>query len=102
MSQVGGAIAVKCTGELRLMKFVARFRNKRSEEDISYYVAELGTPVLQFKNAWERLYFTTIRLQYTRIGPTMRGEVLLEEEAKAQIEALRMDEDWEEIKTPFQ
>lgn len=85
------------------MKFVARFRNKRSEEDISYYVAELGTPVLkQFKNAWERLYFTTIRLQYTRIGPTMRGEVLLEEEAKAQIEALRMDDDWEEIKTPFQ
>ena len=84
------------------MKFVARFRNKRSEEDISYYVAELGTPVLQFKNAWERLYFTTVRLQYTRIGPTMRGEVLLEEEAKAQIEALRMDEDWEEIKTPFQ
>lgn len=85
------------------MKFVARFRNKRSEEDISYYVAELGTPVLkQFEKAWERLYFTAIRLQYTRIGPTMRGEVLSEEEAKAQIEALRKDDDWEEIETPFE
>ena len=84
------------------MKFVARFRNKRSEEDISYYVAELGTQVLQFKNAWERLYFAAIRLQHTRIGPTMRGEVLLEEEARAQIEALIKDDDWEEIKTPFE
>jgi hypothetical protein len=83
------------------MKFVTRFHNKRSEEDISYYVAELGTPVM-FKQATERLYFVVIRLQLTRVGPTMRGEILKEDQAKAQIEDLRKVAEWEEIKTPFQ
>ncbi len=83
------------------MKFVTRYHNKRSEEDISYYVAELGTPVM-FPQAAERLYFVVIRLQLTRVGPTMRGEVLTEEQAKAQIEDLCKGDDWEEIKTPFQ
>jgi hypothetical protein len=83
------------------MKFVTRFHNKRSDEDVSYYVAELGTP-LMFKQARERLYFVVIRLQATRVGPTMRGEVLLEDQAKAQIEDLCEEADWEEIKTPFQ
>jgi len=59
-------------------------------------------PVLkQFKNAVERLYFTAIRLQYARIGPTMRGEVLREEEARAQIEARSKDDNWEKIQVPF-
>ena len=83
------------------MKFVTRFHNKRSDEDVSYYVAELGTPVM-FKQAKERLYFVVIRLQLTRVGPTMRGEVLPEDQAKAQIEDLGKGADWEEIKTPFQ
>jgi hypothetical protein len=83
------------------MKFVARFHNKRSEEDVSYYVAELGTPVM-FKQAKERLYFVVMRLQLTRVGPTMRGEVLGEAQAKAQIEDLGKGADWEEIKMPFE
>ncbi len=85
------------------MKFITRFRNKRSEEDISYYMAELGEPVMeQFEKAWERLYFVPIRLKHTRIGPTMRGEVLQEEEAKAQIDSLRNSDDWEEMKHQFE
>ncbi len=83
------------------MKFVTRFHNKRSEEDISYYVSELGTPTM-FEQAIERLYFVVIRLQLTRVGPTMRGEVLGEDPAKAQIEDLGKGVDWEEIKTPFE
>jgi hypothetical protein len=82
------------------MKFVTRFHNKRSDEDVSYYVAELGTPVM-FKQAKERLYFVVIRLQLTRVGPTMRGEVLQEDQAKAQIDDLCKGADWEEVKTPF-
>jgi hypothetical protein len=87
---------------MKEMKFVTRFHNKRSEEDVSYYVAELGTPVMKFEKAMERLYFVAIRLKYTRIGPTMRGEVMPEGQAKAQIEALCKGDDWEEIKTPFE
>ena len=79
------------------MKFVTRFRNKRSEEDISYYVAELGTPTI-FEQAKARLYFVVIRLQLTRVGPTMRGEVLSEAEALAQITDLRKVSEWEEMK----
>lgn len=82
------------------MKFVTRFHNKRSDEDVSYYVAELGTPVM-FKQAKERLYFVVIRLQLTRVGPNMRGEVLQEDQAKAQIDDLCKGADWEEVKTPF-
>jgi len=83
------------------MKFVTRFHNKRSEEDVSYYVAELGTPVM-FKQATERLYFVVMRLQFTRVGPTMRGEVLREDQAKAQIDDLCKGDEWEEMKTPFE
>ena len=83
------------------MKFVARFRQPRSEEDVSYYVAELGTPT-SFPQAAARLYFVLIRLQLTRIGPTMRGEVLSEGQAEAQIADLRKASDWQEINTPFE
>ena len=83
------------------MKFETRFHNKRSEEDISYYIAELGTPTI-FEQATKRLYFVVIRLQLTRVGPTMRGEVLPEDQAQAQIVDLRKGADWEEMKTPFQ
>jgi len=55
-----------------------------------------------FKQARERLYFVVMRLQLTRVGPTMRGEVMPEDQAKAQIEDLCKGADWEEIKTPFQ
>lgn len=57
---------------------------------------------MKFEKAMERLYFVAIRLQHTRIGPTMRGEVLSEDQAKAQIEALCKGDDWEELKTPFE
>ena len=83
------------------MKFETRFHNQRSEEDVSYYVADLGTPII-FEQATKRLYFVVIRLQLTRVGPTMRGEVLGEAQALAQIEDLRKGADWQEIKTPFQ
>ncbi len=83
------------------MNFVTRFRNKRSEEDVSYYMAELGTPTM-FEQATARLYFVVIRLQLTRVGPTMRGEVLSEAQAQAQIADLRKESDWQEINTPFQ
>lgn len=82
------------------MKFVTRFRNERSEEDVSYYVAELGTTTL-FEQATARLYFAVIRLQLTRVGPTMRGEVLSDAEAQAQIANLRKASDWQEMNTPF-
>jgi hypothetical protein len=39
--------------------------------------------------------------QLTRVGPTMRGEVLQEDQAKAQIDDLCKGADWEEVKTPF-
>lgn len=83
------------------MNFVTRFRNSRSEEDVSYYVAELGTQTM-FEQATARLYFVVIRLQLTRVGPTMRGEVLSEADAQTQITNLRNASDWQELNTPFQ
>jgi len=83
------------------MNFVTRFHHSQSEEDVSYYVAELGTPIM-FEQAKERLYFVVIRLQLTRVGPTMRGEVLSEAEAQTQIKDLRKASNWQEINTPFQ
>jgi hypothetical protein len=83
------------------MNFVTRFRHPKSEEDVSYYVAELGTPTM-FEQATARLYFVVIRLQLTRVGPTMRGEILSEEQAQTQIAALRKTSDWQEMNTPFQ
>lgn len=83
------------------MNFVTRFHHTLSEEDVSYYVAELGTPT-RFENAKARLYFVVLRLQLTRVGPTMRGEVLSEAEALTQIADLRKTSDWQEINTPFQ
>ncbi|MCX9075791.1 MAG: hypothetical protein OIN88_14265, partial [Candidatus Methanoperedens sp.] len=77
------------------MNFVTRFHHSQSEEDVSYYVAELGTPIM-FEQAKERLYFVVIRLQLTRVGPTMRGEVLSEAEAQTQIKDLRKASNWQE------
>lgn len=71
-----------------MMNFVTRFRHPQSEEDVSYYVAELGTPTM-FEQATARLYFVVIRLQHTRVGPTMRGEILSEAQAQTQIADLR-------------
>jgi hypothetical protein len=82
------------------MHFVTRFRNRKSEEDVSYYLAELGTPTI-FPQATERLYFIVNRLQLTRVGPTMRGEILPEDQAKKQINDLGKAPGWEEVKTPF-
>lgn len=82
------------------MNFVTRFRHSKSEEDVSYYVAELGTPTM-FDQAKARLYFVVIRLQLTRVGPTMRGEVLSEAQAQTQIMDLRKASDWQEINSPF-
>jgi hypothetical protein len=83
------------------MNFVARFRHPQSEEDVSYYVAELGTPTM-FDSATARLYFVVMRLQLTRVGPTMRGEILSEAEAQAQIANLRESSSWQEVYTPFE
>ncbi len=83
------------------MNFVARFTHTRSQEDISYYVAELGTPTI-FESATDRLYFVVSRLQLTRIGPTMRGEILSEVEAEGEIAALREAPDWQEMDAPVE
>ncbi len=83
------------------MKFAARFLNTRSGEDVSYYVANLGTKTM-FPQARKTLYYTVIRLQLTRVGPTLRGETLEEADAKAQIKNLRKSADWEKIDTPFE
>ena len=83
------------------MNFVTRFYHPQTEEDVSYYVAELGTPTI-FENATARLYFVVIRLKLTRVGPTMRGEILSEAQAQTQITDLRKTSDWQEINTPFQ
>ena len=83
------------------MNFVTRFHHTRSEEDVSYYVAELGTPTM-FEQATARLYFVVIRLQLTRVGPTMRGEIMSEAQAQTQISDLRTTSDWQEMNTPFQ
>jgi hypothetical protein len=83
------------------MNFVTRFRHPESEEDVSYYVAELGSPTI-FDQAKERLYFAVTRLQLTRVGPTMRGEVLSEAEAQTQITDRRNTPGWQEMDTPFQ
>ena len=83
------------------MNFVTRFRHLQSEEDRSYYVAELGTPTM-FEQAKARLYFVVARLQLTRVGPTIGGEVLSEADAQTQITDLRKDSDWQEMNTPFQ
>lgn len=83
------------------MNFVTRFHHTRSEEDVSYYIAELGTPTM-FEQATARLYFVVIRLQLTRVGPTMRGEILSEAQAQTQITDLRKTSDWQEMNTPFQ
>jgi hypothetical protein len=55
-----------------------------------------------FEQATPRLYFVVNRLQLTRVGPTMRGEILTETQAKAQITDLRKLSDWQEISTPFE
>jgi len=83
------------------MNFVTRFRHPQSEEDVSYYVADLGTPTM-FEQATARLYFVVIRQQLTRVGPTMRGEILSEAQAQTQITDLRKASDWQEMNTPFQ
>ena len=83
------------------MNFVTRFRHTKFEDDVSYYVADLGTTI-QFENATARLYFVVIRLQLTRVGPTMRGEILSEAQAQTQITDLRKASDWQEMNTPFQ
>jgi hypothetical protein len=54
-----------------------------------------------FEQATARLYFVVIRLQLTRVGPTMRGEILSEAEAQTQITDLRKASDWQELNTPF-
>ena len=82
------------------MEFVARFLHEHSKEDVSYYVAELGEPTM-FHNAAARLYFAVSRLQFTRIGPTMRGEVLSEDEAKDEIARLRDADSWQEMNVPL-
>jgi len=46
------------------MNFVTRFRHTHSQEDVSYYVAELGT-LTMFEAATARLYFAISRLQFT-------------------------------------
>jgi hypothetical protein len=83
------------------MNFVTRFRHTHSQEDVSYYVAELGT-LTMFEAATARLYFAISRLQFTRIGPTMRGEILSEDEAQTEIAHLRKASDWQEMDTPFE
>lgn len=83
------------------MNFVTRFRHPDSKEDVSYYVAELGGPTI-FAQAKERLYFVVTRLQLTRVGPTMGGEVLSEAEAQTQITDHRNAPGWQEMDTPFQ
>jgi len=55
-----------------------------------------------FEKATARLYFVVIRLQLTRVGPTMRGEILSEAQAQTQITDLRKASDWQEMNTPFQ
>jgi hypothetical protein len=55
-----------------------------------------------FEQATARLYFVVIRLQLTRVGPTMRGEVLSEAQAQTQITDLRKAPGWQEMNTPFQ
>jgi hypothetical protein len=55
-----------------------------------------------FEQATARLYFVVVRLQLTRVGPTMRGEVLPEDQAQTQITDLRNASDWQEMDTPFQ
>jgi hypothetical protein len=82
------------------MHFVTRFRHSQSEEDRSYYVAELGTPTM-FEQATARLYFVVNRLQLTRVGPTMRGEILSEAQAHTHITDLRKAPGWQEMHTPF-
>lgn len=81
------------------MKFATRFSHAHSKEDVSYYVAGLGAPTL-FDNATTRLYFAVSRLQFTRIGPTMRAEILSEEEAQTEIAHLRSVPEWQELETP--
>ena len=83
------------------MKFVTRSIYSHSQEDVSYYVAELGTAT-RFENAKARLYFVVTRMQLTRVGPTMQGEVLSEAEALGEIADLRKTSDWQEKNTPFQ
>jgi hypothetical protein len=83
------------------MNFVARLCHTKSQEDVSYYVAELGTPTM-FESATARLYFVVTRLQLTRVGPTMRGKILSEAEAQTEIADLRKAPDWQEMNTPFQ
>jgi hypothetical protein len=83
------------------MNFVTRFRHPQSEEDVSYYVAELGSPTI-FEQAKKRVYFAVTRLQFTRVGPTMRGEVLSDAEAQTLIADHRNAPGWQEMDTPFQ
>lgn len=84
------------------MNFVTRFRNPKSEEDISFYIAELGSQdSLDSEGVRRVLYFFINRSVQTRIGPTMQGAVLWEPEAKAKIKELRESSFWDEMETPF-
>jgi hypothetical protein len=83
------------------MNFVTRFRHTKFGDDISYYVADLGTPI-QFENATARLYFVVDRAQRVRNGPSLRGEILSEDQAQAKIADFRKDPGWQEMKIPFQ
>ena len=78
------------------MKFVARFKHSRTQEDVSYHSAELGEPTI-FPQAVDKLYFVVSRLSLTRIGPTLRGEVMRAEEAEEELGRLRMSADWVEV-----
>lgn len=82
------------------MNFVTRFFNEKSGEDKSYYVEELGTEIM-FEEAIQRLYFVVVREKFTRVGPTMYGNVLSEEQAQVEITNLRQESDWKETNTPF-
>ena len=78
------------------MVFVARFKHDRSEEDVSYYRAVLGEPTL-FPWAAHEMYFVVSRLHFTRIGPTMRGEIVDATEAEEEIAQFRESADWDEL-----
>lgn len=76
------------------VELMAQFRGRGV--DVSYYRALLNEPTI-FPNAVDVLYFVVERLQFTRIGPTLRGEVIGEAEAEAEIQALREDSNYEEV-----
>ncbi len=54
-----------------------------------------------FPQARARLYFAVSRLQFTRVGPTMRAKILSDAEAQTEMEDLRQAPGWQELTTPF-